>query len=157
MHHIKDQNAAKGSEAAYRLLFRILYGKEISVDYPAKQMLRASDGKWNQDVSIFVKILTGNPTDPIGKYVDVVTPSKIIRVLVDRRQYVELEIDRVVKVSDTVYEYFIDRRFFGNISVGDRIRYRDDINGIYFTGEIDRKSTRLNSSHIPLSRMPSSA
>ena len=24
-------------------------------------------------------------------------------------------------------------------------------------GEIDRKSTRLNSSHIPLSRMPSSA
>ena len=28
--------------------------------------------------------------------------------------------------------------------------------GLYF-GEEDRKSTRLNSSHIPLSRMPSSA
>ena len=27
----------------------------------------------------------------------------------------------------------------------------------YFTADIDRKSTRLNSSHIPLSRMPSSA
>jgi hypothetical protein len=143
MQHIKEHYGAKGSESSYKLLFRILFGKEVAIDYPAKQMLRASDGKWNQDVSIFVKILTGNPTDPIGKYVDVVTPTKIIRVLVDRRQYVELEIDRVVKVSENVYEYFIDRRFFGNISVGDRLRYRDDVNGIYFTGEILATTTTL--------------
>ena len=136
MEHIKEHYGAKGSESSYKLLFRILFGKEVSVDYPAKQMLRASDGKWNQDVSIFCKILTGDPNDPVGKLVDLVTPTKIIRVLVDRRQYVELEVDRVVKIADGVYEYFIDRRFFGNISVGDRIRYRDDVNGIYFTAEI---------------------
>ena len=29
--------------------------------------------------------------------------------------------------------------------------------GVWAPGEEDRKSTRLNSSHIPLSRMPSSA
>ena len=29
--------------------------------------------------------------------------------------------------------------------------------GYDYSGQIDRKSTRLNSSHIPLSRMPSSA
>ena len=29
--------------------------------------------------------------------------------------------------------------------------------GVVFTGEIDRKSTRLNSSHTDISRMPSSA
>ena len=29
--------------------------------------------------------------------------------------------------------------------------------GIRYVNELDRKSTRLNSSHIPLSRMPSSA
>lgn len=136
MQHIKEHYGAKGSESSYKLLFRILFGKEVSIDYPAKQMLRASDGKWNQDVSIFCKILTGDPNDPVGKLVDLVTPTKIIRVLVDRRQYVELEVDRVVKIADGIYEYFIDRRFFGNISVGDRIRYRDDVNGIYFTAEI---------------------
>ena len=136
MEHIKEHYGAKGSEASYKLLFRILFGKEVSIDYPAKQMLRASDGKWNQDVSIFCKILSGNPNDPIGKIVDVVTPNKIIRVLVDRRQYVEVEVDRVVKVADNVYEYFIDRRFFGGINVGDRIRYRDDINNVYFSAEI---------------------
>jgi hypothetical protein len=136
MQHIKDQYGAKGSDSSFKLLFRVLFGKEVTIDRPSSQMLRASDGKWNQDVSIFCKILTGNPNDPIGKLVDVVTPTKIIRVLVDRRQYVELEVDRVVKISDGVYEYFIDRRFFGNISVGDRIRYRNDADGVYFTAEI---------------------
>jgi hypothetical protein len=141
--HIKDHYGAKGSEASFRLLFRILFNKEVTVDYPAKQMLRASDGKWNQDISLFVKVLTGNPNDPIGKLVDVVTPNKIIRVLVDRHQYVELEVDRVVKVSDSIYEYYIDRRFFGSISVGDRLRYRDDATGIYFTGEILATTSQL--------------
>ena len=140
---IKDLYLAKGSEASFRLLFRILFNKEIEIDYPSTQMLRASDGKWNQDVSIFCKILTGSSNDPIGKLVDVVTPTKIIRVLVDRRQYVELEVDRAVKVSDTVYEYFIDRRFFGIINVGDRIRYRDDVNGVYFTAEILSTTSKL--------------
>ena len=39
-------------------------------------------------------------------------------------------------------------------------RVKDIVNNIYDINKeflIDRKSTRLNSSHIPLSRMPSSA
>ena len=136
LQHIKEQYNAKGSEASFKLLFRVLFNKEVTIDYPSKQILRASDGKWNQDVSVFGRILTGNPQDPVGKLVDVVTPTKIIRVLVDRRQDVEIEVDRAIRVSDDVYEFLIDRRFFGNISVGDRLRYRDDDNGIYFTAEI---------------------
>jgi len=136
LQHIKEQYNAKGSEASFNLLFRVLFNKEVTLDYPSKQLLRASDGRWNQDVSIFAKILTGNPQDPVGKLVDVITPSKIIRVLVDRRQNVEVEINRVIQVSDNIYEFLIDRRFFGNISIGDRLRYRDDDKGIYFTAEI---------------------
>ena len=136
LQHIKEQYNAKGSEASFKLLFRVLFNKEVSIDYPSRQILRASDGRWNQDVSIFARILTGNPQDPVGKLVDVITPTKIIRVLVDRRQDVEVEIDRAIRVSDDVYEFLIDRRFFGNLSVGDKIVYQDDDAGIYFTAEI---------------------
>jgi hypothetical protein len=136
LQHIKEQYNAKGSEASFRLLFRVLFNKDVTIEYPSKQILRASDGKWNQDVSIFAKITNGNPQDPVGKLVDVVTPTKVIRVLVDRRQDVELEVDRAIRVSDDVYEFLIDRRFFGNINVGDRIRYRDDEAGIFFSAEI---------------------
>jgi len=133
---IKDLYLAKGSEASYKLLFRILFNKDITLQYPSTQMLRASDGKWNQDVSIFVKILVGSPQDIVGKLVDVVTQSKVVRVLVDRRQYVEVEVDRAIRISDDTYEFIIDRRFFGNISVGDTLRYLDNNNNLVFNGLI---------------------
>ena len=37
------------------------------------------------------------------------------------------------------------------------VRAADEVVAGTLDGELDRKSTRLNSSHIPLSRMPSSA
>ena len=141
--NMKSQYLAKGSESSIKLLFKILYDKEVSVAYPSTQVLRASDGKWNQDVSIFAKIISGSPDDVVGKLVDVVTPNKIIRVLVDRRQYVEIEIDRAIRVSDDTYEFLIDRRFFGDINVGDRLRYRDDASGVYFSAEILATTTKL--------------
>jgi len=123
LERIKDQYLAKGSEASFKLLFKLLFNKEVTVGYPAKQILRASDGKWNQDVSIFVYVNAGNPDNIIGKIVDVVTPNKIIRIQVDKKHTVEIEVDQVVQISEHIYELFIDRRFFGNISVGDKIRY----------------------------------
>ena len=133
---IKDLYLSKGSEASFKLLFRILFNKEVTLDYPSTQMLRASDGKWNQDVSVFVQILVGNPQDIVGKLVDVVTTTKVIRVLVDRHQYVEVEVDRAIRISNNVYEFILDRRFFGTISVGDTLRYLDSNNNLVFNGII---------------------
>ena len=141
--NMKSQYLAKGSEASFKLLFKILYNKDVEVSYPSTQLLRASDGKWNQDVSVFAKIISGSPNDIVGKLVDVVTPNKIIRVLVDRRQYVEIEVERAIRVSDDTYEFLIDRRFFGDINVGDRLRYRDDATGVYFSAEILATTSKL--------------
>jgi len=141
LQHIKEHYLAKGSEESFKLLFRLLFNKDVTVEYPSKQMLRASDGKWNQDVSIICKILTGHPDDIVGKLIDVITPNKIIRVLIDRRQYVEVEVERVVEIAPDVYEFYIDRRFFGNISIGDRLRYQTET--IYFTAEILATTSKL--------------
>ena len=123
LERIKDQYLAKGSEASFKLLFKMLFNKEVVVDYPATQILRASDGRWNQDVSIFVYVNAGDPDMVVGKLVDVITPNRVIRLQVDKRQYVEVEVDNVVQISENVYELFIDRRFFGDINIGDKIRY----------------------------------
>lgn len=141
LQHIKEQYLAKGSEASFKLLFRLMFNKDVTVEYPSKQILRASDGKWNQDVSIICKVLTGHPDQIVGKMVDVITPNKIIRVLIDRRQYVEIEVERVVQISADTYEFYIDRRFFGNISIGDRIRYQ--ATDIYFTAEVTATTSKL--------------
>jgi hypothetical protein len=122
---IKDQHLAKGTELSFKFLFRLLFNKNVTVEYPGRQILRASDGKWNQDVSLFARVNSGNPDDIVGKLVDVVTPNKIIRVLVDRRQDVEIEVNRFVQILPDVYEFYIDRRVFGSINVNDRIKFED--------------------------------
>jgi len=125
LQHMKDHYLAKGSEASFKFLFRVLFNKDVTLEYPSRQMLRASDGRWNQDVSIFARVNAGNPDSIIGRIVDVVTPNRIIRLQIDRRQYVEVEIDRIQQIAENIYEFFIDRKFFGDIAPGDRIRYAD--------------------------------
>ena len=138
LQHIKDQYLAKGSEGSFKLLFRLLYDKNVQLTYPGRQMLRASDGKWQQDVSIFVNIKLGTPDIIDGKLVDVVKPNRTFKILIDRRQYVEVEIERVVQLSDTTYEFFIDRKYFGDIAVGDQIRYKES-----FVGDIVATTSTL--------------
>ena len=50
--HIKSFYLNKGNEASYRFLFRILFNEDIDFYYPKNDILRASDGKWYQTVSI---------------------------------------------------------------------------------------------------------
>ena len=56
--HIKDFYRAKGNEASFQYIFRLLYGKEnVTFYYPSRDMLRLSDGRWTIDKTL--KIITG--------------------------------------------------------------------------------------------------
>ena len=139
LEQIKNHYLAKGSEQSFKFLFKLLYNKTVQVGYPGTQMLRCSDGRWQQDVSLFIKVTTGTPDLIEGKLVDVVKPNATFKILVDRRQYVEIEVDRVVQLSNNTYEIFIDRRFFGNIEVGDVIRY-----STIFAGTVVSTTSKLS-------------
>jgi len=52
--------ASKGSEAAIRLLFRLLFDDEITFYYPKEDMLRTSDGRWNERTTIKIYVPGGN-------------------------------------------------------------------------------------------------
>jgi hypothetical protein len=135
--HVRDQYLAKGSEASYKLLFRLLFGKEVYMDYPGKQMLRVSDGRWQQDMSLFVRVDQGNPYDIIGKIVDVQTSRKIYRTTpIEGYDYtgvnvtkITANIENVVKFSGNVYEIFLNKNFYGEIISGDVIKYGSSFQG----------------------------
>lgn len=57
---INDLYQAKGSELSFKLLFRILFDTDVSVNYPYQNVLRASDGKWQQRFSIRVETVSGD-------------------------------------------------------------------------------------------------
>ncbi len=127
--HIKDQYLAKGSEASYKLLFRLLYGKDVFIDYPGRQMLRVSDGRWTQDVSIFVKVSQGDPYKMIGKTANIQTGKKIYNTSVvsdvSAGAGVTANVQNVIAVSGfpDIYEIFLDRNFYGQIEPFNTVKY----------------------------------
>jgi hypothetical protein len=131
--HIKEQYLAKGSEASYKLLFRLLYGKDVYMEYPGKSMLRVSDGRWQQDVSIFVRVDVGDPMTLVGKTIDVQTSKKIYRTSVvqgtQKVSKVTANIESVLQFSENVYELFLDRNFYGDISPGDVVKFESSFQG----------------------------
>ena len=67
---------SKGSENSFKLLFRLLFGNEVTVTYPKSEVLRASDGKWLLEKYVKVNdeafvLYTGNGTTKEFKLPDV--------------------------------------------------------------------------------------
>ena len=116
--NIKDMNLAKGTEEAFRLLFRILFDKEIEMAYPSAQMLRLSDGRWHQNISIFIGVVDGDVGSILNKQIEIVTSSGIIHTFVEEYRAINITID-----GRDVYEIIVSRKFFGNVQIDDQIRY----------------------------------
>lgn len=57
--HIYDLYKSKGSETSLRLLFKIVYGEEIDIQYPSKDILRSSDGVWIQNNVVSLSKIEG--------------------------------------------------------------------------------------------------
>jgi len=113
--HIKDFYRAKGTEDSIRLLFKILYGENVSFDYPGKYILRASDGKWTIEKSIKCSI--------IDLDLDIQTTSNFDTVI-GVSSNASARIDRIetkIENSQTIYEIFITN-VNGNFVDGELIK-----------------------------------
>lgn len=68
--HAIDLYRSKGSDASYKLLFRMLFGEDITIYYPDQDILRVSDGRWVKETSIRLgKPSTGNLDNLEGQVV----------------------------------------------------------------------------------------
>lgn len=112
---IKQVLMAKGSEAAYKFLFKILYDKPVNITYPWDSVLKASDGKWKRDTSLFIRITEGSPLDLTASRVSIVGSQRTMYVYVDNIRHIE----------DDVFEFFIEKSYYGTISIGDQLVFGD--------------------------------
>lgn len=114
----KQAFISKGTEESYKFLFKILFNKIVDISYPWDSVLKTSDGKWRQDTSIFVNIISGDINTIIGNQISIYSSSGINTVI-------KLSIDRIKYISDNVYEIFINKNFYGNININDPIIFDD--------------------------------
>jgi len=123
---IKPLFKSKGTESSYKFLFKILYNKVADISYPWDTVLKASDGRWNQEMSMFIDITAGNANLLPGNRIVVSGTNVSINVFVTR----------VKHIQDNIYEVFIDKNFYGTIETN----YTINFNGI--TGNIIPTSTK---------------
>jgi hypothetical protein len=109
----KQAFIAKGTEESYKFLFRLLFKKPVEINYPWEQVLKTSDGKWKQDTSLFVHVDTGNVLNAIGNRVTILGTNTNIKIYVDG----------AVNIRDNIYELFIDKNFYGTLSIGDKVSF----------------------------------
>ena len=111
LERIREFYKARGSKESYQFLFRALFNKEADVFYPSTQILRASDGKWIQEKSIFVAVTNGDLFNFTGKIIEIKTTQKTI----------QLFSPRVVYYRDNIYEVFIERAYTQDIFIGNTV------------------------------------
>ena len=124
---VKDLYEAKGSELSFDLLFRFLFNSTVDINYPYDFVLRASDGRWSQKVSLRLQTLTGNR--------DVIT-NRILRYTSSNGFIYETPILETKNLTATIIEVFLDpNRIAPNYALGDTIIVPSS-NGSVFTGII---------------------
>lgn len=101
---------SKGTEASYKFLLRALFGTEVEIFYPSSVILRASDGRWEQDVEIQVEITSGFMNSIVGSRLSIGNgPNPIIVV-----------VNRIKQTIGNRCTLIIDKNFVGNIDHGDQ-------------------------------------
>ncbi len=121
---IRQLYASKGSQTSYDLLFRILFNKSIDFLYPGTKILYTSDGRWVQDVSVFIQTITGNPNTIVGASVNVIDSLGVINnVLIKNKQDTLQTEGGVTQTSTAIFQYLIDNSNDVPIQVGNYIQY----------------------------------
>lgn len=98
--HFKDVYKSKGTEEAYKLLFRVLYNEDVSFKYPKNLTLKPSDGIWKKDFIMRVSPISNDPFDLIdGKIIGISSGATAI-------------VENVLKIrikNTTCYELYLSK------------------------------------------------
>lgn len=124
---------AKGTINAVELLFKIFFNENVIVYQPSKNILRASDGKWNEEYSITVSSVYGS----------IDFDSQISLRIENNLGSFEVDVIRYERINDNLTRFFY--KSFSDIFVTDN-QFVDIIgpnNTITFRGLIVRSPRRI--------------
>lgn len=94
---IKNFYGSKGTESAYRFLFRVLYDSDVQFNYPKNHILKASDGQWVEEISI-------KTTRKNESYHDTLVGGRVYQLTATNEIVASADIERVQKYYSPRYK-----------------------------------------------------
>lgn len=134
LRHLREFYLSRGSENSYKFLFKTLFGKEATLFYPSTQLLRVSDGKWNQEVSIFVD-MTSNTNNLFA------LANQFITISTEQKQ-LQTYVEKVIQYSTNIYEVFIQRDYINEILADASVSCV--VNSITYSGTILKCPSKIS-------------
>ena len=130
---IKDLYEAKGSELSFKLLFKLLYDTVVDTSHPYDNVLIASDGTWDQKVSLRIEVTSGNIENIVDRFLTITKNNIVYTNAVIR-----------VKLLDTgLYEVFLKSSAATPYEIGDAVSVISN-NSTIFTGVVKPTTVSAN-------------
>lgn len=138
--HLREFYLSRGSEESFKFLFRVLFNKSAEIFYPSSQMLRVSDGKWEQDTAIFIKPVVQTELGDIS--------GSFVKITLSSGRVIDTYINRIVRYSSEIYEVFITREHTAEIEAGDTFEITNDLDDVVINSAI-YNGTSVTVSYTP--------
>ena len=120
---IKDLYEAKGSDLSFKILFKLLYDTLVESSHPYDNVLIASDGTWDQRVSLRVEMTSGSIDGITDRFLNITKNSIVYNDAIVR-----------VKLLDAdLYEVFLKSSSTTPYELGDVVSV-SSTSGVIFTG-----------------------
>ena len=120
---IKDLYEAKGSDLSFKILFKLLYDTLVESSHPYDNVLIASDGTWDQRVSLRVEMTSGSVDNITDRFLNITKNSIVYNDAIVR-----------VKLLDAdLYEVFLKSSSTTPYELGDVVSV-SSTSGVIFTG-----------------------
>ena len=133
--HLRDFYRSKGSEKAFQFLFRLLYKEEISFYYPSTDLLRTSDGKYNN--SKVIRTVDTSGSDMIFD----ITGKKIIGATSKAEAIVEIVLNE--NIGSFVVSTIFLSGVAGEFQKGEKV-YEEDSSWYFTVGGMVTDYTIIN-------------
>lgn len=132
--NLKALFAAKGTEEAFRILFRMLFDEEIIISYPRDRILRASDGLWVQESFLTINTISGAiPTNNLDFRLEITHEDSTS----------ETHPTRIERTSATSYRAYFTFTYRVDIYVGDRVEAINDAGQKIFVGTVGNSPAKI--------------
>ena len=120
---IKDLYEAKGSDLSFKILFKLLYDTVVESSHPYDNVLIASDGTWDQRVSLRVELTSGSIDNITDRFLNITKNSIVYNDAIVRVRLLDADLYEVFLKSSSITPY----------ELGDVVSV-SSTSGVIFTG-----------------------
>lgn len=120
--HCKEYYSSKGTSASFNFLFKAFFGKETIVTYPGDNIIRASDGRWEQYHSIDIELSYQNTTN---EYLNHLYPGASLNLTNENGVYF-IKIEKLESLSNNRVRLFFKKTMELNLIQNQLITFKNN-------------------------------